>query len=289
MFKDSVSIIPSTNVQQDTRDASGIDLHYYAQLRHHEEPVSEKKIIKNNELLNAARNLLMLLTQIKYTVEHPNVEKLKAQVIEEVKLFETKLAKATYPIRSIIAARYCLCTALDEAILSCAWGTQSVWIHQSLLSLFHKETWGGERVYIILEEMAKEPRKNLEFLEFIYVLLSLGFEGKFYGKNISIREEIRYRIFHRIRYAKEKPDKSLSVKKINNNIDNRKNVEFNSLSYILIVALCIVIAALVYFNILLYEAGMPLVHKLNRIATISPVRAFNEIIQNALTQKDIDK
>jgi type VI secretion system protein ImpK len=43
---------------------------------------------------------------------------------------------------------------------------------------FHKETVGGDRFYDLLARLEKEPGKNIQLLEFLYVCLSLGFEGR---------------------------------------------------------------------------------------------------------------
>jgi type VI secretion system protein ImpK len=76
-------------------------------------------------------------------------------------------------------ASYGLCTFLDEIIQNTPWGSQSNWGHQSLLILFHKEAWGGERFFQILEHLVKQPAQNLPLIELCYVLLSFGFEGKY--------------------------------------------------------------------------------------------------------------
>lgn len=242
-----------------------------------------------NILLNCTMPLLTLIIYMKHTREHHNVVRLKSQVIEEIKMFEQKLLKAAYPMRSIIAARYCLCTAIDEAVLSRPWGAQSIWVQQSLLSLFHKETWGGERFYIILEEMAKDPRHNLDFLEFAYTILSLGFEGKFFGKSVVIREEIRNRIFYRIRYSKEKPDKALSrhwsdLKPINDQY--KKIIVLKKLGLATFIAL---ISITIFYNLAVYRAASPLINKLDSIATVSPITAFSQVIQRSIINRGLNQ
>ncbi len=174
-------------------------------------PHSESAYDGTNNLLRAAEPLLTLITQIRHTVDHPNVESLRAQIVEEVKNVERHLGHMNYPMRTIIASRYCICSAIDEAVLSQSWGTQSVWVQGSLLSIFQKETWGGERFYVILEDALRDIRGNIDFIELLYFLISLGFEGKFFGDEYrAAREEIRNRIFYHIRHARAKPERSLS-------------------------------------------------------------------------------
>ena len=47
-----------------------------------------------------------------------------------------------------------------------------------MLSVFHHETYGGERVYDILEQALQSPTHYQDILELIYLALSLGFMGK---------------------------------------------------------------------------------------------------------------
>jgi type VI secretion system protein ImpK len=47
-----------------------------------------------------------------------------------------------------------------------------------MVGTFHRETVGGDRFYDLLARLEKEPANNLDLLEFIYMCLSLGFEGR---------------------------------------------------------------------------------------------------------------
>ena len=80
-------------------------------------------------------------------------------------------------IESIIAARYILCTFLDETAASTPWGSGGVWATDTLLVRFHNETWGGEKVFLLLSKLAEDPRRNRDLLQLIYACLALGFEG----------------------------------------------------------------------------------------------------------------
>lgn len=244
---------------------------------------------RKNLLMVVTTPLLTLITQIKHTSEHHNVEKLKAQIIDEIKKFEQQLTKASYPPRLIVAARYCLCTAIDEAVLSRPWGTTSIWVQQSLLSLFHKETWGGERFYIILEEMAKDPRQNIDFLEFAYNLLSLGFEGKFYGKNLAVREEIRNRIFYRIRYSKEKPDKTLSRRWLDIKPVSELRQKRSKIKKIGIFTAAAIVMIGLYYNIAVYNNASTLVTKLDGIANVSPITTFSQVISRPIVERGLNQ
>jgi type VI secretion system protein ImpK len=79
---------------------------------------------------------------------------------------------------TIIGARYALCTLLDEVAASTPWGS-GLWAKQSLLVLFHNETWGGEKFFVLLSKLAQNPAQNRDLLELLYICLALGFEGRY--------------------------------------------------------------------------------------------------------------
>jgi len=78
-----------------------------------------------------------------------------------------------------VAARYILCTLLDESASSTPWGGSGAWSSQSLLVAFHNEAWGGEKVFQLLTRLAQSPREHRNLLELMYAVLSLGFEGRY--------------------------------------------------------------------------------------------------------------
>lgn len=247
-------------------------------------------IAESNLLLKAATPLITLITQLTHTVDQKNVPALKAQVIEEIKNFERRLTSVDYPVRTIVAARYCLCTSIDEAVLSREWGSRSIWLQESLLNLFQKETWGGERFYIILDDMLKNVRENIDFLELVYYLLSLGYEGKFYGnENRSTREEIRNRIFYNIRQTRNKPGRTLSAhwKITNYPVSNKdkKRVLMKSLVFITVSILVLGI----YYNLRTWHMAAPTLKRLSTIATTSPVTTYMQVtgLSDDMEQKTV--
>jgi len=48
-----------------------------------------------------------------------------------------------------------------------------------LLTTFHNEVGGGERFFSLLKNLAQNPSQNKQLLEFMYVLLALGYEGAY--------------------------------------------------------------------------------------------------------------
>ncbi len=132
-----------------------------------------------NPLVSAAGRLLVLMGKLRHLAQPSSVPALRAGAAEAVQRFDAEARKAGAANETVLAARYILCTALDEAVANTPWGVQSGWNKQSLLVQFHNETWGGEKVFQLLAKLAQDVPKHRDLLELIYCVLALGFEGRY--------------------------------------------------------------------------------------------------------------
>jgi len=266
-IQQSNSPAPSTEKQLDPRP------------REHTSADENEKI---NPFICAANPLLSLITQLKRSQKPNDIDQLRKQIIGEIKLFEQKMFQLNYTERVVHAARYCLCTAIDESILKTDWGTQTVWVQHSLLSYFHHETWGGERFYLILDQMSQEPRRHLALLELLYLLLSLGFEGKFFDKGVVIREEIRNRMMHVIKHATGKPARTLSFNIKDTQALLVKKQKKSSLKWIAIATGVLLLIINVCFNLSLSSHARSTINSLNKIGNESAITAYSQLINRSI-------
>ncbi len=130
-------------------------------------------------LVVAAEPLLVLVAQLRNAAEFADVEALRKRVTEEIERFEERATKGGVPAGEITAARYALCALIDETVLMTPWGSRSSWSSRSLLSEFHGETWGGEKVFRLLDRVSENPKKYLGILRLLDACLMLGFEGRY--------------------------------------------------------------------------------------------------------------
>jgi type VI secretion system protein ImpK len=135
--------------------------------------------LEENRLTDAATPLLGLVIRIRRLADFGAVESLYQQVVDEVAAIDRELVEQGYERPTVVAYRYVLCAFIDEAVLGTDWGAHSVWSQHSLLSRFHNETWGGEKVFAILARMEQEPARYKDMLAFIFLCLCLGFEGRY--------------------------------------------------------------------------------------------------------------
>ena len=135
--------------------------------------------LEDNRLIDAATPLLGLVIRVRRLADFQGVENLYQQVVDEVAAIDRELVEQGYDRPVVVAYRYVLCAFIDEAVLGTDWGAHSIWSQHSLLSRFHNETWGGEKVFAILARMEQEPARYRDMLSFIYLCLCLGFEGRY--------------------------------------------------------------------------------------------------------------
>jgi type VI secretion system protein ImpK len=131
-----------------------------------------------NPLVAAAIPLLNVVNQIQ-TSAQANPAQLRDALARGIQAFEATATRQNIAPQQILAARYALCTFLDEAAANTPWGGSGVWAKQSLLVMFHKEAWGGEKLFQLLGKLAEKPEANRDLLELLYLCLALGFEGRY--------------------------------------------------------------------------------------------------------------
>ncbi|SKA52151.1 type IVB secretion system protein IcmH/DotU [Photobacterium toruni] len=132
-----------------------------------------------NVFIDAATPLLGMALRIRRLGSCDNIEEIYNQAVEEIKAIEVELTELEYEHAVILAYRYILCSFVDEAVMSTSWGADSAWAEHSLLTRFHNETWGGEKVFSVLSRLEAEPERYQDLLVFIYLCLALGFEGRY--------------------------------------------------------------------------------------------------------------
>jgi len=165
-----------------------------------------------NPLLAAANRLLNVLPQLRSSVQHPNPTALRDSLAQGIRQFEAQARTAGVPTEKIVAARYALCTLIDETATSTPLGASGAWAQQGLLALFHGEVGGGEKFFQLLARLAENPQANLDLLELLYVCLEFGFEGRYRVTEGGQRqlEAIRQRLLMIIRKQRGEYERDLS-------------------------------------------------------------------------------
>ena len=137
-----------------------------------------KKDHSQNILVEAAIPLLNKASQMKYFQSKVSTQDVLNRLKKEIEIFEETAEENGVRYETVTAARYCLCTLLDEFAAKNGWADQE-WSAHSLLVSFHNETWGGEQFFQLLDRIKQEPLKNINLIELMYYCLVLGYMGKY--------------------------------------------------------------------------------------------------------------
>ncbi len=132
-----------------------------------------------NPMVDAATPLLAMSLRIRGLHHYSEVDELYKLTVEEIKSIDVEMTELGQEHAVMLAYRYILCAFIDEAVMSTPWGADTVWGEHSLLTRFHNESWGGEKVFSILSRLESEPERYRYLLEFIYLCLCLGFKGRY--------------------------------------------------------------------------------------------------------------
>jgi type VI secretion system protein ImpK len=167
-----------------------------------------------NPLVEAASPLLLLAGQLRGTLSVPDVAGLRRHVIDEIRRFEERARSAGVSNEIVLAARYALCAGLDEAVLSTPWGAQSEWAQQTLLVALHREAWGGEKFFEMLDRISQDPARHIDLMELQYLCIAFGFSGKYQvlDRGHTRLAEVQQDLYRSIRHHRGAPPPELSLR-----------------------------------------------------------------------------
>lgn len=175
--------------------------------------VQQLEAMPERTLVRAAAPVLLVIAQLRNSIERADVGALRRQAVEEIDRFQQDAQKTGVEAGDIIASRYVLCAMLDETVLMTPWGSRSEWSANSLLNQYHNETWGGEKVFVILDRIRANPERKLQLLILIHACLMLGFEGRYrvLERGRDQLDDLRNELSRTIRrYSKANPEEPLS-------------------------------------------------------------------------------
>ena len=159
-----------------------------------------------NSLVAIANPVLGAVPQIRRALKHPDPVMLRANLRDQIESFESSAMSAEISEATSNAAVYALCALLDESAAATPWGAS--WVEKGLLQDMRGEANGGEGFFALLEKASADPDANADLLEFFYVCLTLGFEGRYRkvedGKQAL--EQVRNGLYAAIARRRPRPD-----------------------------------------------------------------------------------
>ena len=130
-----------------------------------------------NPLIAYANPVFSAVPQIMAARTHPDPALLKETLQDLIEAFEAGAGKSGASDATVEGAVYALCCLADDAAASTPWGKD--WVGHGLLKEMRDESNGGEEFFSLLDELRKRPEENADLLEFLYICLALGFQGRY--------------------------------------------------------------------------------------------------------------
>jgi type VI secretion system protein ImpK len=229
-----------------------------------------------NLLVQAASPLLILMGRLRVSLSNPDIAGLRRQALEQVRDFEQRAREGGLVSETVLAARYALCSAFDEAVLSTPWGGQSDWGEHSLLVNLHRETWGGEKFFDMLQRISGDPSRHIDLMELQYICLAMGFTGK-YGvadRGHTRLAEIQSDLYRRIRQYRGVPAAELSLHW--RGMQDRRNPVIRYVPWWVVGAftLLVLTVAFIYYHARLGTLAAPVNERLAHVGSVqAPVSA----------------
>jgi type VI secretion system protein ImpK len=249
-----------------------------------------------NPLLHAATPLLVLAAELRGRSASADIEALRQHATQEIRVFEDQLRRAAVPAEDVLAARYALCTVIDEAVLNTPWGARSSWAGQSLLVSFHRESAGGEKFFQILDRVMREAPRYVALLEVLHACLALGFEGRYRleERGPAKLAEIRQNVYRATQSVRGSVEADLSPHW--RGVEDRRNAVVRFVPLWVVAAACVVVlfGAYILFNAWLGERAESINAQLAAVgleplytaapAAPSPQSSFRKLLARQIEQ-----
>lgn len=220
-----------------------------------------------NPLVRAASPVLLLAGRLRGSVSPIDVAGLRRHALDEIHRFEEAARAAGVASDTATAARYVLCAALDEAVLSTPWGSQSEWAQHPLLVTLHRETWGGEKFFEMLGRVSQNAAKYIDLMELQYLCLALGFAGKYQVMDRGHEQlaSVQQTLSRQIRGHRGAPDDELSLRW--RGLEDRRNrvIRYVPWWVIAAAALAVLASTFTFYYTRLARSTVPLHAELSKI------------------------
>lgn len=164
-----------------------------------------------DRLVESANPILAAVPQIRHALRHPDPSGLRARLREQLAAFEQNARAAGAAPPEVETAFTALCALLDDAASATPWGRD--WARSGLLAELRPGA-SADDFYAALDKLLAAPAGQTELIEFFYVCLALGFEGRYRGGEGGRQalSQIRARVFETLTRLRPPPPAELSAR-----------------------------------------------------------------------------
>lgn len=177
-FKDAVFLDSANALKNQAHDA--VELQNYTHF--------------DNAILSASSELLALTVTVARMQKPDDLFLFKKAIKRIISDLKHKIAALDYPPSVADKTCFLFCIVIDEQILHSAWGEESSWENQTLVSELFSMRNGGEQFYTVAERALSQPAMLVDLLELIYIFLKIGFRGQYRVHGSDKLEELLKRL-----------------------------------------------------------------------------------------------
>lgn len=165
-----------------------------------------RTIASRNRITAAASSLLALLASIRSgraTIELP---RLHGMVVDAIGAFGEAI-RPHYPEEIQRRATYALCATADDIVLNLPGQERDVaeWARRSIVVHFFRENIGGDRFWVLLDQMIADPGPYADVVELYHACMACGFEGRYRVTAAGRAEHLAkmQRVYQALRHPRE--------------------------------------------------------------------------------------
>jgi len=251
----TTEVIAQSPHEQDTIINKVQALNASAQLLLPSRVVSHNPKAGLNPIVDAAGYLFSIIGKLKAIKTYRQLNKLQAELIQEINLFHETVKNHGYSSEYIVVCRYVLCAITDEIICNTSWGGQGQWDAFSLLAAFNQDTHHQDKFFSIMERTIKEPALYIDLMELMYICLSMGYKGQYRTTEHSQYqlEQITNNLYKHIRAYRGSFSKTLSPTPLKSSKSTAKPKiqRKTSLFFIFVVTACVMMTIFVSLGYLM--------------------------------------
>ncbi|MGI9280817.1 MAG: type IVB secretion system protein IcmH/DotU [Endozoicomonas sp.] len=159
----------------------------------------------DNRLINLSAELLAILTTLSMAKSTPNINELYNYLKRSVAEVHSRGLQSEYSPRTMEKVCYLLCAALDEEVMKTWWGQNLCWENHSLVAGMYQQRNAGEVFFILVNQALQEADKMRDFLEVAYLLLRLGFNGRYLNNDNRELVDLTDNLFREIQAHRIEP------------------------------------------------------------------------------------
>jgi type VI secretion system protein ImpK len=133
-------------------------------------------------LPDACVDIISFALQLKGMKDPGDPEAFRTKVNELFQIFDTRASGAGVSPPNAALAKYALAAFVDEIVLNSSWSLKDSWSGRPLQLEYFNDFAAGEEFFNKLDTLRHtEDPKRIEVLEVYFLLLALGFKGKYGG------------------------------------------------------------------------------------------------------------